>query len=82
MRANRRRLNEIYRLLKQYPDDEKLLKEKSVYLTRLREERHELKMLEAIRAQGMEEEQREEKARTPDEKVKSWTNQERRQVRL
>ena len=82
MRADRRKLNEIYRLLKQYPDDEKLLKEKSVYLTRLREERHELKMLEAIRAQGMEEEQREEKARTPDEKVKSWTNQERRQVRL
>ena len=56
MRADRRKLNAIYRLLKQYPDDEKLLKEKSLYLTRLREERHELKMLESIRSQGLEEE--------------------------
>lgn len=82
MRADRRKLNEIYRLLKQHPDDEKLLKEKSVYLTRLREERHELKMLESIQAQSLEEEQREEWGRTPDEKVRRRTNQERQQVRL
>lgn len=61
--SDRRRLNEIYRLLKELPEDEKLMKEKSVYLTRLQEERHELKMLESIRAQGMEEDQREEMGR-------------------
>ena len=39
-------------------------------------------MLEAIRSQGLEEEQREEMGRAPGEKVKRRTNQERQQVRL
>jgi hypothetical protein len=82
MRSDRRKLNEIYRMLKEFPEDEKLLQAKSVFLTKLREDRHELKMLESIRMQGLEEEQREEMGRTPDEKVKSRTNQERQQVRL
>lgn len=82
MRSDRRKLNEIYRMLKEFPEDKKLLQAKSVFLTKLREDRHELKMLESIRMQGLEEEQREEMGRTPDEKVKSRTNQERQQVRL
>ena len=81
MKFDRRRLNEIYRLLKQYPEDEKLTKEKSVYLTRLREERHELKMLESIRAQGLEQEQRDEKEPSLDEKVRKRPNRERQQTR-
>ena len=81
MKSDRRKLNEIYRLLKQYPEDEKLTEEKSVYLTRLREERHELKMLESIRAQGLEEEQRDERKPSLDEKVKKRSNRERQQTR-
>ena len=82
MRSDRRRLNEIYRQLKEFPKDENLMKEKSVYLTRLREERHELKMLESIRKQGLEEEQREEGEPSLDEKVRRQPNQEKRQTRM
>ena len=81
MRSDRRKLNEIYRLLKQYPDGEKLVKEKSMYLTRLREERHELKMLESIRKQGLEEEQREERAPSLDGKKRRRPEHDRQQTR-
>ena len=57
------------------------MKEKSMYLTRLREERHELKMLESIRKQGLEEEQREERAPSLDGKKRRRPEHDRQQTR-